>query len=67
MFFPNFSRFCSHHFLCDAIFPAVIGSTLQVTELLAQRKLAIDACDAAGWTALHVALFMGRRHISLSA
>ena len=36
----------------------------EVTELLAQRKLAIDACDAAGWTALHVALFMGRRHIS---
>lgn len=41
------------------------GSVAIVTELLAQRKLAIDACDAAGWTALHVALFMGRRHISV--
>eukprot|EP00438_Fugacium_kawagutii_P036490 Skav206817 [mRNA] locus=scaffold4354:83664:84538:+ [translate_table: standard] len=40
------------------------GSVAIVTELLAQKRLAIDACDAAGWTALHVALFMGRRHIS---
>ncbi|CAJ1395293.1 unnamed protein product [Effrenium voratum] len=45
-----------------------VGAVAIVAELLAQPgapKGAVDATDCAGWAPLHVALFMGRRQVSM--